>query len=193
MLCNNFFSFQIQFHDPVFLILLILLPDHKHINSCFCKKLHNAAERKTDYKNMFMATLQRSAVSFRRQGSPGLVWDDKYVLGEDGTVQFREMRPWQSTRKPGSSAPWGSTAALPACTPRPIRNNSAFKCCGCYPLMRRSRQSRLPRNPNQENTNLSSLEIVPVPVPACWLLLPFTSLFPSPFIFLETNNPSYSS
>ncbi|KDP37112.1 hypothetical protein JCGZ_06168 [Jatropha curcas] len=29
-----------------------------------------------------MAGLQRSAVSFRRQGSSGLVWDDKLVSGE---------------------------------------------------------------------------------------------------------------
>lgn len=30
----------------------------------------------------FMAGLQRSAVSFRRQGSSGLVWDDKLVSAE---------------------------------------------------------------------------------------------------------------
>ncbi|KAJ4847725.1 hypothetical protein Tsubulata_049321 [Turnera subulata] len=29
-----------------------------------------------------MAGLQRSAVSFRRQGSSGLVWDDKLISGE---------------------------------------------------------------------------------------------------------------
>ncbi|WMV35137.1 hypothetical protein MTR67_028522 [Solanum verrucosum] len=29
-----------------------------------------------------MAGLQRSAVSFRRQGSSGLIWDDKYLSGE---------------------------------------------------------------------------------------------------------------
>ncbi|KAI5660517.1 hypothetical protein M9H77_29310 [Catharanthus roseus] len=29
-----------------------------------------------------MAGLQRSAVSFRRQGSSGLVWDDKFLSGE---------------------------------------------------------------------------------------------------------------
>ncbi|XP_060187430.1 uncharacterized protein At1g15400-like [Lycium barbarum] len=29
-----------------------------------------------------MAGLQRSAVSFRRQGSSGLIWDDKYLSGQ---------------------------------------------------------------------------------------------------------------
>ncbi|OIT02794.1 PREDICTED: uncharacterized protein At1g15400-like [Nicotiana attenuata] len=29
-----------------------------------------------------MAGLQRSAVSFRRQGSSGLIWDDKFLSGE---------------------------------------------------------------------------------------------------------------
>ncbi|XP_021906501.1 MAPK kinase substrate protein At1g80180-like [Carica papaya] len=29
-----------------------------------------------------MAGLQRSAVSFRRQGSSGLVWDDRFISGE---------------------------------------------------------------------------------------------------------------
>ncbi|KAG5602054.1 hypothetical protein H5410_033424 [Solanum commersonii] len=29
-----------------------------------------------------MAGLQRSAVSFRRQGSSGLTWDDKYLSGK---------------------------------------------------------------------------------------------------------------
>ncbi|XP_069155842.1 uncharacterized protein At1g15400-like [Solanum lycopersicum] len=29
-----------------------------------------------------MAGLQRSAISFRRQGSSGFIWDDKYLTGE---------------------------------------------------------------------------------------------------------------
>ncbi|KAK6248213.1 hypothetical protein QUC31_019778 [Theobroma cacao] len=53
-----------------------------------------------------MATLQRSAVSFRREGSSGSVWDDLYVLGEDGTVHYRDqLRPCQSTRERSSSTP----------------------------------------------------------------------------------------
>ncbi|OMP01069.1 hypothetical protein CCACVL1_03171 [Corchorus capsularis] len=51
-----------------------------------------------------MATLKRSAVSFRRQGSSGSIWDDVYVLGEDGTVHYKDqLRPCQSTRESSSS------------------------------------------------------------------------------------------
>ncbi|XAR66921.1 hypothetical protein NMG60_11013301 [Bertholletia excelsa] len=34
-----------------------------------------------------MEGLQRSAISFRRQGSSGLVWDDKFLSGELNKVQ----------------------------------------------------------------------------------------------------------
>ncbi|XP_054782274.1 MAPK kinase substrate protein At1g80180-like [Prosopis cineraria] len=37
-----------------------------------------------------MAGLQRSAVSFRRQGSSGLVWDDKFLSGELNQVNQKE-------------------------------------------------------------------------------------------------------
>lgn len=37
-----------------------------------------------------MAGLQRSAVSFRRQGSSGLVWDDRLVSGELNQVPQKE-------------------------------------------------------------------------------------------------------
>ncbi|MCD7459813.1 hypothetical protein HAX54_042028 [Datura stramonium] len=37
---------------------------------------------------MMAGLLQRSAVSFRRQGSSGLIWDDKYLSGQP--VKHRE-------------------------------------------------------------------------------------------------------
>ncbi|XP_023516734.1 MAPK kinase substrate protein At1g80180-like [Cucurbita pepo subsp. pepo] len=41
-----------------------------------------------------MAGLQRSAVSFRRQGSSGLVWDDRYFSGElTPTMRRHEEQP----------------------------------------------------------------------------------------------------
>ncbi|KAF5743304.1 hypothetical protein HS088_TW09G01370 [Tripterygium wilfordii] len=50
-----------------------------------------------------MATLQRSAVSFRRQGSSGIVWDDKYALGEnDQILQKDQLRHCQSVRDIGT-------------------------------------------------------------------------------------------
>lgn len=52
-----------------------------------------------------MASLQRSTASFRRQGSSGSVWDDLYVLGEDGSVHYKDqLRPCQSTRERNSSS-----------------------------------------------------------------------------------------
>ncbi|KAI3814989.1 hypothetical protein L1987_14639 [Smallanthus sonchifolius] len=41
-----------------------------------------------------MAGLQRSAVSFRRQGSSGLIWDDKFLSGE--LKRFSEAKPSSS-------------------------------------------------------------------------------------------------
>ncbi|XP_042497622.1 uncharacterized protein At1g15400-like [Macadamia integrifolia] len=53
-----------------------------------------------------MAGLQRSTISFRRQGSSGLVWDDKVLSGdldemkqkEEGTEEVRELRTSKSVR-----------------------------------------------------------------------------------------------
>ncbi|KAI6681704.1 hypothetical protein NL676_035585 [Syzygium grande] len=57
-----------------------------------------------------MVGLQRSAKSFRRQGSSGLVWDDKFLSGDPSNQtrsnqqqanrkadRHRELRPSQST------------------------------------------------------------------------------------------------
>ncbi|KAF8393242.1 hypothetical protein HHK36_021483 [Tetracentron sinense] len=52
-----------------------------------------------------MAGLQRSTTSFRRQGSSGLVWEDRFLSGElnqikqkegEEKAEFRELRPCQS-------------------------------------------------------------------------------------------------
>ncbi|XVE63510.1 hypothetical protein DITRI_Ditri07aG0026100 [Diplodiscus trichospermus] len=65
-----------------------------------------------------MATLQRSVVSFRRQGSSGPIWDDLYVLGEDGSVHYRDqLRPCQSTRQLSSSIPVPNTCPRSMSTP----------------------------------------------------------------------------
>ncbi|KAF9685274.1 hypothetical protein SADUNF_Sadunf03G0037600 [Salix dunnii] len=46
-----------------------------------------------------MAGLQRSAMSFRRQGSSGLVWDDKLISGELNQKQEQEEQEPQHDRK----------------------------------------------------------------------------------------------
>uniref|UniRef100_A0A2N9I4B8 MAPK kinase substrate protein n=1 Tax=Fagus sylvatica TaxID=28930 RepID=A0A2N9I4B8_FAGSY len=53
-----------------------------------------------------MSGLQRSTTSFRRQGSSGLVWNDKFLSGDINKmkatqqakeeVEFRELRPSRS-------------------------------------------------------------------------------------------------
>ncbi|KAL0342077.1 UNVERIFIED_CONTAM: hypothetical protein Scaly_1870300 [Sesamum calycinum] len=45
-----------------------------------------------------MAGLQRSEVSFRRQGSSGLVWDDKFLSGE--LNQLANQRKEEKNNKP---------------------------------------------------------------------------------------------
>ncbi|KAL5575608.1 hypothetical protein UlMin_017376 [Ulmus minor] len=46
-----------------------------------------------------MAGLQRSAVSFRRQGSSGLVWDDKLVSEELNKMSKEEQEQGQGTQQ----------------------------------------------------------------------------------------------
>ncbi|KAL1340426.1 hypothetical protein AAHE18_09G013200 [Arachis hypogaea] len=46
-----------------------------------------------------MGGLQRSAVSFRRQGSSGLVWDDKLVSGELNKINKQEQDQDQDHNK----------------------------------------------------------------------------------------------
>ncbi|KAG8379858.1 hypothetical protein BUALT_Bualt07G0133100 [Buddleja alternifolia] len=54
-----------------------------------------------------MAGLQRSQVSFRRQGSSGLVWDDKFVSGEFN--QPKEEKTNAAVAAVNSSRPAGLT------------------------------------------------------------------------------------
>lgn len=51
-----------------------------------------------------MAGLQRSEVSFRRQGSSGLVWDDKFFSGDFGQVEpVKELQ--EATKEAESREP----------------------------------------------------------------------------------------
>lgn len=62
-----------------------------------------------------MATLQRST-AFRRQGSSGVVWEDKYFLKEDN-VDYKELRSCQSARVVSMTDP-GKSKAEPTAFPR---------------------------------------------------------------------------
>lgn len=64
-----------------------------------------------------MVALQRSATTFRRSGSSGLVWDDKFLeeidqkevnnelKGDEEKDELRELRPSQDTGSPGLPPP----------------------------------------------------------------------------------------
>ncbi|KAG6426017.1 hypothetical protein SASPL_110230 [Salvia splendens] len=45
-----------------------------------------------------MAGLQRSAVSFRRQGSSGFVWDDKFLSGELNKLADQQKEEYKNKR-----------------------------------------------------------------------------------------------
>ncbi|KAG6788872.1 hypothetical protein POTOM_004950 [Populus tomentosa] len=46
-----------------------------------------------------MAGLQRSDVSFRRQGSSGLIWDDRYISGELNQVNQKQEHEEQQPQR----------------------------------------------------------------------------------------------
>ncbi|KAJ0030915.1 hypothetical protein Pint_12363 [Pistacia integerrima] len=72
-----------------------------------------------------MATLQRSGVSYRRQGSSGIVWDTKYCLGEDGKVEMKELRPCH-TVKESTTFPNTINIASPTTCPRSLSTPQPF-------------------------------------------------------------------
>ncbi|CAN6441822.1 unnamed protein product [Victoria cruziana] len=98
------------------------------------------------------AALQRSAVSFRRQGSSGLVWDDRFLSGElaqprksdasvgnDGT-EIRESSPPAQQSEP-------EEPAVASATKRERRNKCTDNLCPAtkpLPATKR-RTSRPPR------------------------------------------------
>ncbi|GAV66001.1 hypothetical protein CFOL_v3_09512 [Cephalotus follicularis] len=47
-----------------------------------------------------MAGLQRSAISFRRQGSSGFVWDDRFLSGELNKVKQSDERDQEQQPQP---------------------------------------------------------------------------------------------
>ncbi|KAL1551411.1 hypothetical protein AAHA92_19262 [Salvia divinorum] len=59
-----------------------------------------------------MAGLQRSAVSFRRQGSSGFVWDDKFLSGELNKLADQQKEEYKSKRSQNLKAGEKSAAAV---------------------------------------------------------------------------------
>ncbi|KAL9323167.1 hypothetical protein ACSQ67_011220 [Phaseolus vulgaris] len=93
-----------------------------------------------------MAGLQRSAVSFRRQGSSGFVWDDKFLSEEfnklnnqhqnndaDQTkdLQLQPPPPLQRTRTSGGARAYRTGKVSPAIEP-PSPRLSACGFCAAF-------------------------------------------------------------
>lgn len=72
-----------------------------------------------------MAILQRSEVTYRRQGSSGIVWDTKYYLGEDGKVEMRELRPCLTVKETKSFSN-AINIASPTTCPRSLSTPQPF-------------------------------------------------------------------
>ncbi|GER44136.1 pheophorbide a oxygenase family protein [Striga asiatica] len=102
-----------------------------------------------------MAGLQRSAVSFRRQGSSGLVWDDKLLAGEMN--QQKDSKPQPSKAEGGEPRPaelslersrsnggFRAGRVSPSFEP-PSPRVSACGCCGAFGKDRKT-QRRPPRS-----------------------------------------------
>lgn len=90
-----------------------------------------------------MATFQRSEVSFRRQGSSGLVWNDKFFSGDlaqikrqqEREAEFKELRHCQSDGSAGMAGKRQSNGSIhrnrkvsPDFDP-PSPKLSGFFCC----------------------------------------------------------------
>ena len=80
-----------------------------------------------------MAMLQRSGVSFRRQGSSGLVWDEKsfseelyQTLGQHtrDEAEYRELRPCQSAKGIGMMDFVGRTVTGRTVCPRSLSSSA---------------------------------------------------------------------
>ncbi|KAF7814358.1 MAPK kinase substrate protein [Senna tora] len=100
-----------------------------------------------------MAGLQRSATSFRRQGSSGLVWDDRFIseelnkaadadAGDHRKPEIRDadntnnppgaaLRPINTVDRSRSNGGYRIGKVSPALEP-PSPKLSAFGCCGAF-------------------------------------------------------------
>ncbi|XP_020224028.1 MAPK kinase substrate protein At1g80180 [Cajanus cajan] len=85
-----------------------------------------------------MAGLQRSAVSFRRQGSSGFVWDDKFLSEEFNKVKEEQANdvqiktpPLQRSRSAGGGRGYRTGKVSPAIEP-PSPRLSACGFCAAF-------------------------------------------------------------
>ncbi|CAJ2656255.1 unnamed protein product [Trifolium pratense] len=98
-----------------------------------------------------MASLPRSEVSFRRSGSSGLVWDDKFLSGELNKINQQQKQKkknskelqvrttMQKTRSTGSGQGYRTGKVSPAIEPP----SPKVSVCGfCSPFGKKGQRSR---------------------------------------------------
>ncbi|KAK7325224.1 hypothetical protein VNO77_29383 [Canavalia gladiata] len=98
-------------------------------------------ERNKNRDREAMAGLQRSAVSFRRQGSSGFVWDDRFLSEELNKVNKEEHNqdnqlhapppPLEKSRSNGGGRGYRTGKVSPAIEP-PSPRLSACGFCGAF-------------------------------------------------------------
>ncbi|KAH0989602.1 hypothetical protein GBA52_001085 [Prunus armeniaca] len=104
--------------NPITQIRIITISAQSQLSSQLWLRLKRPHERR----------LARSASTFRRQGSSGLIWDDNLMLQrEEGRAEFRELRPCQSAKPLASRLITAqmehSRFALAALLPQPRRTH----------------------------------------------------------------------
>ncbi|PNY13547.1 hypothetical protein L195_g010203 [Trifolium pratense] len=88
-----------------------------------------------------MAELQKSLASFRRQGSSGLVWDDKFLSGLNQNQLEEQQQQQQSTtagstlersRSAGARVPYRSVNVAPPTRDPPSPKVATCGFCGLF-------------------------------------------------------------
>ncbi|MCI29248.1 hypothetical protein A2U01_0050457, partial [Trifolium medium] len=85
-----------------------------------------------------MAELQKSLASFRRQGSSGLVWDDKFLSGlnqsqlEEQQQQSTAGSTLERSRSAGARVPYRSVNVAPPSRDPPSPKVATCGFCGLF-------------------------------------------------------------
>ncbi|GAB4832880.1 hypothetical protein Ancab_006897 [Ancistrocladus abbreviatus] len=105
---------------------------------------HTERERESEASIIAMAGLQRSSISFRRQGSSGLVWDDKSLCFEDSNITDQPESGGCSVSRTEKSSP---TAEL--------RRSKSDRGCHATSNHHRQRTVKVPQAEDPPSPKLS--------------------------------------
>ncbi|GFY80919.1 hypothetical protein Acr_01g0007280 [Actinidia rufa] len=91
-----------------------------------------------------MDGLQRSVTSFRRQGSSGLVFDDKFLLGELNQVKPKDQRDEEKvgSREPRPSQTYRTVKDVSPAIDPPSPRVSGCGFCGAFGKSEKTRKPK---------------------------------------------------